>query len=91
LANTITAVALLVTALTGFISAAGVLVVSRRTKDIGATVAKVADEVTTLNGSTLAMLGDAGETRRIDAIPTGDRTAAEIEHVATVPDPPPRP
>lgn len=49
---------------------------------------QVAHEITTLNGSTLAMLGDATESRRISHIPEGDRTTAEQAHVDRIPDPP---
>lgn len=58
-------------------SSIGVLRVARK-------VDRVATEVTTINGSTLAMLGDATETRRIDEIPVGDRTVAEQHHIEKV-------
>ncbi len=37
----------------------------------------VAEEVTTINGNTLAQLGDAGEGRRSQAIPKARRTSKE--------------
>lgn len=51
-------------------------------------VAQVQTEVKTLNGLALGQLADAAETRRIEAKPAADVTAAEAEHVALIPLPP---
>lgn len=48
-------------------------------------------EVTTSNGSSVAQLVDAQETRRVESIPPADRTVAEFVHMVVVPpvlDPP---
>lgn len=45
-------------------------------------------EVKTMNGQTIAELADASESRRIDEIRPAERTSAEDEHIATVPEPP---
>jgi hypothetical protein len=47
----------------------------------------VAEEVTTINGNTLAQLGDAGEGRRAQAIPKARRTDREqhaVDHYLEV-------
>lgn len=84
MADTITAIALLVSSITALVT---VVLTHRKVGRVQVTVAKVADEVTTLNGSTLAMLGDADESRRIASIPIDDRTPGEQLHVDTVPEP----
>lgn len=45
----------------------------------------VDEQVTAINGKSLAQLGDAQETRRIEDIPEANRTAEEKLHVAVVP------
>lgn len=45
----------------------------------------VHEQVTTINGKTMAVIADEGETRRIEHIPEGDRTSAEREHIDAVP------
>lgn len=77
-ANNVTATAALVTSL-GIL--ASTLLNARRIKE-------VKHEVKTANSLTLAQLGDATETRRIDEIPPGDRTSDEKEHIDTVDRPP---
>ena len=46
---------------------------------------QVRTEVKTMNGLTMAQMADAGETRRVDAIATEDRTTAEQRHVDAEP------
>lgn len=46
---------------------------------------KTHKEVKTMNGLTMAQMADAGETRRIDAIASIDRTAAEQQHLDAEP------
>lgn len=43
---------------------------------------RVHNEVQTANGLTMAQLSDASETRRINREPIGERTPAEIRHLA---------
>lgn len=47
---------------------------------------QVHTEVKTMNGLRMGELADAAETRRVDAIPPGERTDAEAAHVLAVPD-----
>lgn len=52
--------------------------------EVAAVAGQVADvhtEVKTANALTIAQLADADETRRIEQIPPGDRTAEEDEHI----------
>lgn len=44
-------------------------------------------QVTTINGRSLAQLGDATESRRIEALPHKDRTEADEEHLEVAPAP----
>lgn len=64
--------ALFLTALGTFITT---IVTLRRT-------GKIQHEVKTMNEMTLGQLGEASETRRIEGIPEGDRTAREDRHMA---------
>lgn len=41
-------------------------------------------EVTTGNAQTMAQLADKAETRRIDAVPPGDQTDADRDHLASL-------
>lgn len=79
-AETIAALALLLTAVTSLIGVIGTMITARR-------VSKVQHEVTTLNGLTAANLLDAAETRRIERVAERDRTPGDREHLAEVPDP----
>lgn len=49
-------------------------------------VEAVKEEVTTGNAKTMAQLQDAIETRRIEALPPGQRTKEDREHIIDVPD-----
>lgn len=52
---------------------------------------RVKQDVRTLNESSVGQLAAADETRRIERIPKGDRTAKEQRHIDTAPqnNPPP--
>lgn len=92
MADVILAVATLVVAVTGL---ANVLLIGRARAQVSVVDAKVdavhgvavevAHEVHTLNSLTLGQASDATESRRIEAIPAADRTAAEAHHVGDVP------
>lgn len=49
---------------------------------------RIHQEVKTMNELTIGQLGEANETRRIEQIPPGDRTAREDRHMHTVPEQP---
>lgn len=68
---------LTITSLTGSIIT---IIAALKTKEIQ-------KQVTTINGRTLAQLGDAIETRRIEALPKDEITDADIEHLNQAPDP----
>lgn len=76
-ADVITVIGVITTSIIGIITALGTL----KNRD---QINVVRKEVTTMNGQTLAMLADAGETRRIDLIPKVDQTAMETEHIASI-------
>jgi hypothetical protein len=50
-------------------------------------VLDVQHQVATSNGITVGQAVDGAESRRIDAIPAEDRTAAEAKHIVAVPVP----
>lgn len=81
-----------ISAIGGLVLACGTLVLAfatlrngKKVEAVHVIAADVQHQVTTINGRTLAQLGDAIETRRVEAIPPADRTAQEDEHVAVVP------
>ena len=53
-------------------------------KKIDAKTKEVLTEVKTANNKTLAQLADAVETRRIDAVPEGERTVSDQEHLESM-------
>lgn len=83
--------AVLITAISGLITAIGfiisTLVNNRNIKVVATKVDEVHTEVKTANGLSLAQLGDNDETRRIDKIPKGKQTAGEKIHIKEVPKP----
>lgn len=92
MADTILAVASLVVACTGLANVlliararAQVRIVDAKVDVVHGVVGEVAHEVHTLNNLTLGQASDATESRRIEAIPAADRTAAEAHHVSDVP------
>lgn len=73
-----TAIALVITAL-------ATLKNGKKTDAVHMIAADVQQQVTTINGRTLANLADDNETRRIDAIPKAEQTQGEKEHVEVAP------
>ena len=68
---------LTITSVTGSIVT---IIAALKTKDIQ-------KQVTTINGRTLAQLGDATESRRIHDLPVEEWSEADIEHLQVVPNP----
>lgn len=81
-ASIVTAIATLITAVALLVST---LLNGRRIKTVDTKIDEVHTEIKTANGLTLAQLGDAVETRRIDKIPVAKQTSGEKTHVAEVP------
>jgi len=72
----------LLTVLLTFMVSVGTAVLAFRTNKV---VNEVKLQVTTSNGSSVAELADARETRRVSSIPPLERTVAEYVHLAVVP------
>ena len=99
--DVITATATLITAATAFVAAVGGLwLAQRKLRDVehkvdsAAAVARDTNQqVTTMNGKSIAQLGDAAETRRIQDLAQVDRTAQDVQHLSDIPnaDSPPAP
>lgn len=81
----ILAVGVLLTAWASFRNGKKVTVVDTKVDAVHVIAADVQQQVTTINGRTIAQLSDDTETRRIERILPVDRTTAEKEHVSAVP------
>lgn len=77
----ITALGVLVVALTGLYTAQTARRALRTTQTVVAQVEAVHAEVRTGNGETIGMLADIAEGRAAQAIPKADRSVSEQEHV----------
>ncbi len=62
----------------------GALINFFATRKVDRNVKGIKDEVTTINGKTIAQLLDAIETRRITKLPRSSRTGGEKEHLDVV-------
>ncbi len=82
------AIAAIIVAISGAIAQmVNSYILVRGQSKIAAKVDDVHHEVTTLNGKTIAVIADEGETRRIENIPEDDRSVADQAHLDAMPTP----